>query len=162
MILQNELLGIRPSLRWSPLERNPGQVGPSRSRSSGAGRKRRSRKPLNDDTGDALDNRPAGHAVGWIRESLGMDAPPCDPFDAPRPKRKRQPEPAAQAPEPPPPECEPAPAEPEAAAPMLAAEVTRARGRAYDLDFRDQPGEDLEIAPANAGVRAGLPVRGPP
>jgi hypothetical protein len=151
-LLEQELLGLRPSMRRAvPTEPSPADA-PRNARGTG----RRRRFPQGDDTADVYDQRPVGQTVGWIRQSLGMEAPPGDPFNA------RPPAPEPEAEPGPPPEPEPAPSEPEAAAPSPAAAKKRARGRAYDLDFRDEPGNPLDEAADDAALRAGLPVRGPP
>jgi hypothetical protein len=148
MVLEREVAGLRPSRRRPPggsggIKRDP-RPRPRKPR-------RRGRDPLRDDTEDFHDFRPVGETVGWIRESLGVEAPANDPFNAPRRSAARKQPPADPAPEPEAPEQA-------AAEPAPAVTQKRARGRAYDLDFRDQPGEDLDIAPTDADPTA----RGPP
>jgi hypothetical protein len=149
MVLEREVAGLRPSRRRPPdggssfTKRDP-RLGRRKPR-------RRGRDPLKDDTEDFHDFRPVGETVGWIRESLGVDAPANDPFNAPRRSAAKKQPPAYPPPEPHAPE-------PAAAEPAPAVRQKRVRGRAYDLDFRDQAGDDLNIAPADTDPMA----RGPP
>jgi hypothetical protein len=111
MVLEREVAGLRPSRRRPPdgggrgIKRDP-RPGPRKPR-------RRGRDPLKDDTVDFHDFRPVGETVGWIRESLGVEAPANDPFNAPRRATAKKQPPADPPPEPEAPEqaaAEPAPA----------------------------------------------------
>jgi hypothetical protein len=148
MVLEREVAGLRPSRR-RPAD-DSGGIKPDR-RPGPRKPRRRGRDPNKDDTVDFHDFRPVGETVGWIRESLGVDAPANDPFNAPR---------RATAKKQPPADTPPEPEAPEQAAAESAPAVTqkRARSRAYDLDFRDQAGKDLTVAPTDADPTA----RGPP
>jgi|SRR5579859_1876393 len=149
MVLEQELRGLRPSLRKPPREDDDDDGGEDEPFGPPGRRKLKGLAPLRplrtvlppDDQPDIYDRRPVDQAVGWIRETLNIDVPTDDPFAPPA---------EASAPE------------PEAAAEMPAVTEKRVRGRAYDLDFRDQPGEDLDIGSADGDAKAGLPVRGPP
>ena len=149
MVLEQELAGLRPARRRNPDEDD------ERGSSSGSRRPKRPRwRPrglLPDDTKDVYDGRPVGEAVGWIRQILGIKAPADDPF------REAPPEPEHEPPAEPdvPDACA---FEPEAAAEAPVATERRARGRAYDLDYRDLPGEDLHVTPVGGDATA----RGPP
>jgi hypothetical protein len=149
MVLEQELAGLRPARRRSPDEDD------ERGSSRGACRSKRPRwrplKLLPEDTTDIYDGRPVGEAVGWIRHILGIEAPADDPFREPSPKPEGEPPAEPGIPE----ACAVAP---EAAAEAPAATERRALGRAYDLDYRDVTGEELQVTPVGGDATA----RGPP
>jgi len=146
IVLEQELMGLRPSRRGKAVAIAKLPALPSLPRSKGLP----SIFPtvLRDDTGDYYDTRPVGEAVGWIRETLGIEAPATDPFGAPKPRA-------------------PARAETPVAEPQAAEETPVSTKRcvvahAYDIDLRDEPDAELELAGAGDGRRPGLRSRGPP
>ena len=148
-VLEQELAGLRPARRRNPEEDD------ERGSSSGSRRPERLRwrplKLLPEDTNDVYDHRPVGEAVGWIRQILGIKAPADDPFRAPSQEPEDEPPAEPDVPE----ACAVAS---EAAVEAPTATGRRALGRAYDLDYRDLPGEELGLAPVSGDAMA----RGPP
>jgi len=139
LVLEQELDGIRPA-------RRDRKAKPDRS----AWRHRQSHdRPGSprDNLHEYYDYRPVGEAVGWIRETLSLDAPPDDPFMVTPRKSAAKPAKAA----PPDPESQPS-AEPAASPkPPRATHIPAA-------NFSANPGDESVLT----SPRHGLPPRGPP
>lgn len=144
MLLQQELVGLRPSQRRErtlPLEDMPLEdmdYAPERAKRDFTGGPR-------DDSADFYDYRPVGQTVEWIRETLAIEPPPEDPFAAPAS----------------------ADAEPEAAEPQATELTPASPKRAQTAHIRDEdfPADEADAeAPTEAEVpvRRTKPPRGPP
>ncbi len=154
MVLEQELAGLRPARRNRRDDSGWAETSDRSGRDSGG-----AALTLGDDTGDYYDTRPVGVAVGWIRETLRIDAPAADPFMI----RPRNADAAERA----------APAAPETAKPVQAEDCAlapsrasrRQAGRARWPGFQAGPSRrriQAAVHTGHSGRARGLVARGPP
>jgi hypothetical protein len=147
LILEQELTGLRQPRRDPKPKPETAETAktPARAQRGGSG-------GMNDNLTEYYDFRPVGEAVGFIRETLGIAAPPDDPFPAAKSKPA---EPAAA--ESPPPASESQAAAPKPASPKPA----RAIRAPADNSDRDR-GRELGQAILHPGRPHRHRPRGPP
>jgi len=176
IILQRELMGLRPprvvrqpAKRRPAADETPDDAEDDLREPSDTATERE--RPDAADDWDALDYRPVGEAIAWIRRTLGAPPPDRDPFggdpggSSPGSGAARGSGPPAEA------RPEPEPAEPFAAPPAQAqrkpAPMGRARANLFCTTHISSPAViTLPAIPPVAGTRPAsalhLPARGPP